>query len=109
MGCGTESTPHSNNTPGWPLQNTDTIEQDKRGFRKLCLRRNHPKLLQTSLFCLQSWRANCDVSILIYDSDPSFPDVTEIANVTDYVVSYACKGNITHAIEKQQIKEFAMR
>jgi len=56
------------------------------------------------LFCLQSWRANCDVSILIYDSDPSFPDVNEITNVTDDVVSYACKGNGTYAIKNNRLK-----
>jgi len=103
MGCGFKSSPFSTEPPGWTLQETDTIEHDQRGFKKLCLKRNHPRLLQSSLFCLQSWRANCDVSILIYDSDPSFPDVNEIANVTDYVVPYACKGNATYAIEKQQI------
>jgi hypothetical protein len=30
---------------------------------------------------------------MIYDSDPSCPDLNEIAEVTDYVVLYACKGN----------------
>jgi hypothetical protein len=79
-------------------------------FNKLLLRRNHPRILQSSLFCLQSWRANCDISIMIYGSDPKFPDLYEIAEVTDYVVvSYACKGNAAYAIEKQQIKDFATR
>jgi hypothetical protein len=66
------------------------------------MRRNHPRLLQTSLHCLQSWRANCDISILIYESDPKHPDASEIA------VSYACKGNETLAIERKQVKEFAL-
>jgi hypothetical protein len=46
---------------------------------------------------------------MIYGSDPKFPDLYEIAEVTDYVVSYACKGNAAYAIEKQQIKDFATR
>ena len=53
---------------------------------------------------LQSWRANCDVQILIYNSDPKTPDVTDIARVTDYIVSYACKGNATLQEEREQTK-----
>jgi len=45
----------------------------------------------------------------MYGSDSQFPDLYEIAEVTDYVVSYACKGNAAYAIEKQQIKDFATR
>jgi hypothetical protein len=87
----------------------DIIIEDLRGFKKLSLKRNHPRLLQTSLYCLQAWRANCDVSIMIYDSDPAFPDLAEIAEVTDYVVSYACKGNIAYSLEREQLKDFSRR
>jgi len=100
MGCGEEDIPNSGKTPGWKISSNDVIEKDGRGFKKLLLRRNHPRILQSSLFCLQSWRANCDISIMIYGSDPKFPDLYEIAEVTDYVVSYACKGNEAYAIEK---------
>jgi hypothetical protein len=108
MGCGKESRPGNCNTPGWALRNSDTIDYDTRGFKKLLLKRNHTRLLQTSLNCLQSWRANCDVSILIYESDPEHPDASEIAKVTDYVVNYACKGNTSLAIERKQVKEFTL-
>ena len=101
--------PNSGKTPGWKISKNDVIEKDGRGFKKLFLRRNHPRILQSSLFCLQSWRANCDILIMIYGSDPKFPDLYEIAEVTDYVVSYACKGNAAYVIEKQQIKDFAKR
>ena len=107
MGCGEEEIAMEGKTPGWPITEEDLIVEDCRGFKKLSLRRNHPRLLQTSLHCLQSWRANCDVSIMIFDSDPIFPDLSEIAEVTDYVVSYACKGNMAYAIEKEQLKEFS--
>jgi len=46
---------------------------------------------------------------MIFDSDPVFPDISEIAEVTDYVVSYACKGNMAYAIEKEQLKEFSKK
>jgi hypothetical protein len=57
---------------------------------------------------LQSWRGNCDVQILTYNCDPSEPDISEIARVTDYVVAYSCKGNATHTEEVQQIKNLIM-
>jgi hypothetical protein len=106
MGCGIEQTPDKCDTPGWKLRELDVIENDVRGFKKMCLKRNHPKFIQTSLHCLQSWRANCDIAILIYESDPKNPDSSEIAKFTDYVISYACKGNLTLAIEKKTSKRF---
>ena len=81
----------------------------EKGFNKLHLKRDHNRISQTSLYCVQSWRANCDVSILIYDTDPRKPDASEIAKVTDYVVSYACKGNATLAVERKFVKDFTMR
>jgi hypothetical protein len=106
MGCGEEEFPMSCKAPGWKISTEDTIEKDGRGFQKLVLKRNNSRILQPSLFCLQTWRANCDVSILIYSSNPYFPFLHEIANVTDYD---ACKGNAAYAMEKQQIKEFTSR
>ena len=51
----------------------------------------------------QSWRANCDIQILIYDSDPEHPDATDVAKATDYIVAYACKGVETIQEEKHQM------
>ena len=70
--------------------------------------RNHPRIVQTSTDLLQSWRANCDVQFLIYNSDPKNPDVLDIARVTDYIVSYSCKGNATMKEEKEQIRSMIM-
>jgi len=108
MGCGYESKSGTCDTPGWKLINQDMIDNDFKGIKRLFLKRNHPNFVQTSLYCLQSWRANCDVSLLIYDSDPKHPDASEIAKVTDYVVGYACKGNETLAIERKQVKDFML-
>lgn len=57
---------------------------------------------------MQSWRANCDVQILVYNSSPSNPDISEIAKITDYVVGYQCKGNHTWSEEREQIKQLVM-
>ena len=61
--------------------------------------RNHCRVNQTSTDLIQTWRGNCDIQILIYDSDPDNFDLKEISKVTDYVVAYSCKGNTTHREE----------
>jgi len=64
---------------------------------------------QTSVKILQAWRANCNIKLLLYNSDPRRVDPREIAQVTDYVVSYACKGNEKLHDEKMQLKSLAQR
>jgi hypothetical protein len=68
------------------------------------MERNHERLNQTAVDVLQSWRANCDVQILVYDSSPDRPNIAEISKVTDYIVAYSCKGNKTLREEKQHTK-----
>ena len=70
--------------------------------------RNHPRLNQTSRHLLQSWRANCDVQLLVYNSSPSKPNIAEIAKVTDYIVGYQCKGNHTWKEEREQTKKLIL-
>jgi len=108
MGCGKEIAPGTSKSPGWKIKSKDEIEKDARGLNKISLKRNNNRLLQTSLYCLQAWRANCDISVLMYESDPKHPNAKEIANVTDYVIGFACKGNATLNIEKKQVKDFAL-
>ena len=84
------------------------IKVDHRRTQRLYLKRNHPRLNQTSRFLLQSWRGNCDVQILVYNSAPSNPDIAEIAKITDYVVSYQCKGNHSWKEEREQIRQLIM-
>ena len=36
------------------------------------------------------------------------PDLGEIAKITDYIVSYSCKGNITWQEQREQTKKFIM-
>lgn len=61
--------------------------------------RNNSRINQTSTALLQSWRANCDVQILIYESHPDNFDLREVSKVTDYVVAYSCKGTTTYREE----------
>lgn len=70
--------------------------------------RNHSRLNQTSLTLLQSWRGNCDIQIIIYDSPPDRFDLKEVSKVTDYVVAYSCKGNYTLHQEAEMTKRMIL-
>ena len=108
-GCGYELTEGVCDTPGFPLQDINIIKHDTKGTKKLFLKRNNSRMIQTSLKTLQSWRSNCDVQIILYESNPMDPNLGELAKVTDYVVSYACKGNCTHEVEKQTLLDIVTR
>jgi hypothetical protein len=94
-GAGTPITKGGVDTPGFPLRDQPEVIREDGKHLKLYMPRNHSRLNQTSKDIIQSWRANCDIQILIYESDPDNPNVKEIARVTDYVVSYNTKGNST--------------
>jgi hypothetical protein len=92
-GCGVESTMGAFDTPGFVTNSKAEIRREINGTVKLALPRNSSRMIQSSVKLLQLWRANCDVQLLLYDSDPRNPNLFEISKVTDYIVSYACKGN----------------
>ena len=48
------------------------------------------------------------MQVLIYNCDPKDPDVSEIAQVTDYVAGYSCKGNGTVKEERAQITKLVL-
>jgi hypothetical protein len=108
-GAGEEQNKNCCDTPGFVLRDSPEIVRDNRGFDKLEMKRNHNRITQSSMDMCQSWRANCDFQILLYDCDPFNPDPAEIARVTDYVVAYACKGNATLAEEKKQLKSLCLK
>ena len=93
-------------TPGFKLSDRNRINRTNQKFRVLDLKRtNTRRMNQCSSYALQSWRANCDVKMLIYDHDPRQINPDDIANVTDYVVSYVTKANQTFLEETQFIKD----
>jgi hypothetical protein len=69
------------------------------------LRRN---IIPTSLVLIHGWRANCDVKLLLYNSDPDNPVGEDIAKVTNYIVSYATKGIESVESEKQQLRSIIL-
>jgi hypothetical protein len=108
-GAGDELTKDQCNTPGFQLRDEPSIVMDERQFLRLEMPRNHLRLVQTPLHVLRSWRGNCDVKILLYSSTCGEVDPEEIANVTDYVVAYACKGSETIAVEREILKDFILK
>ena len=101
-GAGQEENVGKCDTPGFPLSTEPCIIRDHRRAKKLHLPRNNRRVNQCSLNVLQSWRGNCDIQILIYDCNPKKPNMSELAVVTDYIVSYSCKGNNTLKEERDQ-------
>lgn len=109
-GAGEEKSSGKCDTPGFPLQPEDIIEDDGRGFKILNLKRtNSMRFVQSSMYVLQSWRANSDVKILLYDTDPYHPDMKEISRVVDYIVAYTCKGHFTLKQEQELIIDVIKR
>lgn len=108
-GAGTEVTPNKCDTPGFVIRDKPAIVADDRNYMKLEMPRNHTRMVQTPLKVLRGWRGNCDVKVLLYRSDGGDPGPSEIAKVTDYIVSYACKGNEKLQVEKDIMKDMIER
>jgi hypothetical protein len=109
FGCGVEESAFKCNTPGFPFKSSNTVCRDIRGYSRIDLRRvQNRRTLQSSMHALQSWRANCDVQVLLYDTDPTNPDALELAKVVDYIVGYTCKNTESMTEERQRLKSFVL-
>ena len=91
-------------TPGFFQIDKPAIVRDHRGFDRVDLKRNNSNVVQASSFLCQGWRGNCDIQYLLYLSDTDDIDASEICRVTNYIVSYSCKGSETEVEEKNGLK-----
>jgi hypothetical protein len=66
------------------------------------------RLVQHSKSLLKAWRANCDIKLLLYYSNPSHPDICEIEDVCKYAVAYTSKLHNTTQEEKDAIQNIIM-
>ena len=66
-------------------------------------------MVQLSKYILRTWRANCDIKLLVYDTDPKYPDIQEIENVIRYLVAYTVKKSSTISEEKNIIQDLITR
>ena len=97
----------ASSVPGWDLKKEAKIEMDSRGFRKLVCERNTLRGTQASIYNLQGWVGNQDISFILFESDDYMrPNIDELIAVTEYVVSYTCKGNESYRIQRQHTIDF---
>jgi hypothetical protein len=81
------------------------LKIDRKGISHFRMRRTHSvHLVQHSKSLLKVWRANCDIKLLLYYSNPSHPDTPEIEDVCKYVVAYTGKRHNTTQEEKGDSK-----
>ena len=105
VGFGDEQNFMKQDTPGMDLRDRSAIVNDKKGFKQFRMKRTYSKrAVQHSRTLLKSWRANCDIKLLLYFSNPSYPDIGEIEDVCRYVVAYTGKRNHTSQEEKSAIQ-----
>jgi hypothetical protein len=103
-GGGIEANYKKCDTPGFQLHTDPRLVRDMRGFDRVDLPRNNRRITQASTYIMRGWRANCDIQLLLYKSAPLDIDAADVSRVTNYVVSYACKGNETVVEEKKCIE-----
>ncbi len=107
---GTESEFGKVDTPGMDLIQNAQIYIDRKGISHFRMPRTHSvRLVQHSRTLLKGWRANCDVKLLLYFSNPNCPDLREIEDVCRYVVAYTGKRHNTSQDEKEAIQNIIMR
>ena len=74
--------------PGMSLREEFGLENDKKGIYHFRMKWTHFKRsVQYSRTLLKGWRANCDIKLLLYFSNPDLPDVGEIEDICKYVVA----------------------
>jgi hypothetical protein len=67
------------------------------------------RVVQHSRTLLRGWRANCDIKLLLYYSNPNCPDISEIEDVLRYAVSYTGKRHNTSQAEIDAIQNIIMK
>ena len=60
------------------------------------------RAVQHSRTLLKGWRANYNIKLLLYFSNPDLPDIGEIEDVCKYVVAYTGKRNHTSQQKKDR-------
>jgi hypothetical protein len=107
-GAGVEKTYGKCDTPGFKPRPSAAIVHDPRGFDRVDMPWNNRFIVQASSFLCQGWQGNCDLQYLLYSSDGNEVDAADISRVTNYIVSYSCKGNETEIQEKGVLKSIIL-
>jgi hypothetical protein len=100
---------YGTDTPRMDLIKNAEIQIDRKGMSHFRMRRTHlVHLVQHSKYLLKAWRANCDIKLLLYFTNPTSPDLREIEDVFRYVVVYTGKRHNTSQDEKEAIQNIIM-
>ena len=106
VGFGDEANYGRQDTPGMDIREESELVKDKKGIVHFRMKRMHSKrAVQHSRTLLKGWRANCDIKLLLYFSNPNMPDIGEIEDICKYVVAYTGKRNHTSQQEKTAIQD----
>jgi hypothetical protein len=107
---GTETKYGKQDTQGLPRTNKARIIIDQKGISHFRMKRTKSvRVVQHSRTLLRGWRANCDIKLLLYYSNPNCPDISEIEDVSRYVVSYTGKRHNTSQAEIDAIQNIIMK
>ena len=107
---GTETKYGKQDTQGLPRTNEARIIIDQKGISHFRMKRTKSvRVVQHSRTLLRGWRANCDIKLLLYYSNPNCPDISEIEDVSRYVVSYTGKRHNTSQAEIDAIQNIIMK
>ncbi len=97
-------------TQGLPRTKRSKIFIDRKGISRFRMKRTKSvRVVQHSRTLLRGWRANCDIKLLLYYSNPNCPDISEIQDVSRYVVSYTGKRHNTSQAEIDAIQNIIMK
>jgi hypothetical protein len=93
---GTETKCGKQDTQGLPHTKRSKIFIDRKGISHFRMKRmKSVRVVQHSKTLLRGWRANWDIKLLLYYSNPNCPDISVIEDVSRYVVSYMGKRHNT--------------
>ncbi len=107
---GTESAFGKMDTQGLPCMPRSRIITGKKGISHFWMTRTESvRVVQHSRILLRSWRANSDIKLSLYYSDPSCPDIGKIEDVCWYVVAYTGKRHNTTQPEKDSIQNIILK
>jgi hypothetical protein len=105
----TESEFDKLDTAGMDLIEKAQIHINRKGTSHFRMRRTHSIcLVQHSKSLLKAWSTNCDIKLLLYYSNPSQPDISEIEDVCKFVVALTSKRHNTSQEEKETIQNIIM-
>ncbi len=80
---GTETKYGKQDTQGLPLTKRSKIFINRKGISHFRMKRTKSvRVVQHSRTLLRGWRANCDIKLLLYYSNPNCPDISEIEDVS---------------------------